>query len=74
MTSCNIPTKKIFIFPVLIYLIIPVYKSSCYTSFTKEKHGVTFYNGTKEIDDLSGTDVTGQTLTLKCAHNFEVGN
>ena len=74
MTSCQKPTKKIFIFPVLIYLIIPVYESSCYTSFTKEKHGVIFYNGTKEIDDLSGTDVTGQTLTLKCAHNFEVGN
>ena len=46
--------------------------AGCYSSFTKKKNGVTFFDGENEIKDLSTKAEPGTTLTVKCANNFEV--
>lgn len=45
--------------------------AGCYSSFTKKKNGVTFFDGENEIKDLSTKAEPGTTLTVKCANNFE---
>ena len=46
--------------------------AGCYSSFTKKKNGVTFFDGSTEVEDLAAKAEPGTTLTIKCANSFEV--
>ena len=46
--------------------------AGCYSSFTKKKNGVTFFDGVTEVEDLAANAEPGTTLTMKCANSFEV--